>query len=133
MTDIELMTLALEALEQSKGLVDWNCVQADAMLDNEDDCRTQANERLRAHTAAIALLRGRLEKAPELSGARWEVHVAGPDDIVAFPTEIDALRRANEVNKAYLTDRLAHPKDDVLCVATVRAIEDRQKTENCNG
>lgn len=52
---------------------------------------------------------------------RFTVHVAGPDDVVPFHDELEAYRYANEVNAAYLADRLKHPDDWVLCVATVHA------------
>jgi len=50
---------------------------------------------------------------------KWKVHIAGPDDIIFFSDELEALRRANEINKIYLQDRLDHPGNEVLMVATV--------------
>lgn len=52
---------------------------------------------------------------------RFAVHVAGPDDVVPFHDELEAHRYANSVNATYLADRLKHPDDWVLCVATVHA------------
>ncbi|GAB4059135.1 hypothetical protein [Uliginosibacterium sediminicola] len=52
----------------------------------------------------------------------FEVRIAGPDDVIVFSDEIEALRRANEVNKTYLEERLRNPESEVLCVATVHAI-----------
>lgn len=51
----------------------------------------------------------------------FEVRVAGPDDVIRFDDELRALRHANEINKVYVADRLAHPDplEEVLCVATV--------------
>jgi hypothetical protein len=49
----------------------------------------------------------------------WTVSIAGPDDVHRFDTELDALRFANQVNRTYLADLLAHPGDEVLCLATV--------------
>jgi hypothetical protein len=54
----------------------------------------------------------------------FEMRVAGPDDVHWFSDELDALRHANSINKQYLADRLKHPDDEVLCVATVHAIEE---------
>lgn len=53
----------------------------------------------------------------------YEMRVAGPDDVIVFSDELEALQRANEVNKAYLTDRAANPDSEVLCVATVTEVE----------
>ena len=50
---------------------------------------------------------------------KYEVRVAGPDDVYTFPDEISALREANGINKLFLADLLKHPNDMVLCVATV--------------
>jgi hypothetical protein len=36
-----------------------------------------------------------------------------------FDTELDALRFANQNNRTYLADRLAHPDDEVMCIAVV--------------
>lgn len=60
-----------------------------------------------------------LIKKEEQKKDKWEVHTAGPDDIVIFDTEIEALRRANGTNKSYLKHRLSHPGEEVLMVATV--------------
>jgi len=54
----------------------------------------------------------------------YEMHVAGPDDIVVFSSEFEALQRANEINKMYLADRLANPGSEVLCVAVVNEVDD---------
>ena len=53
----------------------------------------------------------------------YEMHVAGPDDVIVFSDELEALRRANEVNKAYLADRAANPDNEMLCVAVVNEVE----------
>jgi len=55
----------------------------------------------------------------DTQAAQWTVTVAGPDDVHRFDTELDALRFANQVNRTYLADLLAHPGDEVLCLATV--------------
>jgi hypothetical protein len=57
---------------------------------------------------------------------RFEVRIAGPDDVVVFSDELEAHQRANEVNKQYLADCLANPDpaDQVLCVATVHEIDE---------
>jgi hypothetical protein len=57
---------------------------------------------------------------------RFEVRIAGPDDVIVFSDELEAHQRANEVNKQYVADCLKHPDpmDHVLCVATVHEIEE---------
>lgn len=54
--------------------------------------------------------------------ASFEVRVAGPDDIHRFADELAAHRLANSINTMYLADLLAHPGNEVLCVATVHPI-----------
>lgn len=53
----------------------------------------------------------------------FELRIAGPDDVVTYDNELVALRNANAINKQYLNDRAAHPEQEVLCVATVHAVE----------
>ena len=53
----------------------------------------------------------------------FELRVAGPDDVVTYDDELVALRNANAINKQYLADCAAHPGHEVLCVATVHAVE----------
>lgn len=57
---------------------------------------------------------------------KFEVRIAGPDDVLVFGDELEAHQRANEVNKQYVADCLSHPDqmDQVLCVATVHEIEE---------
>jgi hypothetical protein len=54
---------------------------------------------------------------------RFEVRVAGPDDVVPFSDELPALRHANLINQQYLADCLKNPGNEVLCVATVHHTE----------
>ena len=54
----------------------------------------------------------------------YELRVAGPDDVIVFSDERDALLRANEINKQYLEDRAANPNNEVLCVATVHEVDE---------
>lgn len=54
----------------------------------------------------------------------YELRIAGPDDVIVFSDELEALQRANEVNKQYLDDRARHPNQEVLCVATVHEVDD---------
>ncbi|MEO6146542.1 MAG: hypothetical protein ABIT70_05715 [Sulfuriferula sp.] len=54
----------------------------------------------------------------------FELRIAGPDDVIVFSDELEAHQRANEVNKQYLADRLEHPDNEVLCVATVHEIDE---------
>ena len=54
----------------------------------------------------------------------YELRIAGPDDVIVFSDELEAHRRANEINKQYLEDRAKHPNAEVLCVATVHEIDD---------
>ena len=63
--------------------------------------------------------RAALAARPAETEARFEVRVAGPDDVHHFASEIEAHRMANSINRTYLADRLQHPDDEVLCVATV--------------
>ncbi|HEY8878257.1 MAG TPA: hypothetical protein VIN03_11875 [Roseateles sp.] len=64
-------------------------------------------------------IRADLGRLVQPSDGPWTVNVAGPDDVHRFDTELDALRFANQVNRTYLADLLAHPGDEVLCLATV--------------
>lgn len=64
-------------------------------------------------------------KAPSVqhgAAQAFEVRIAGPDDVVRFDDELAAHRHANSVNATYLADRLKHPDDEVLCVATVHPV-----------
>ncbi len=54
---------------------------------------------------------------------RYEVRVAGPDDVHQFSSEILALREANKINRLHVDDCLKHPNDHVLCVAVVHPVE----------
>ncbi len=41
---------------------------------------------------------------------KYQMHIAGPDDIHEFDDELEALRQANIVNRMYLKSRLdTHP------------------------
>jgi len=60
--------------------------------------------------------------APADLESEWEVRIAGPDDVIVFSDEVEALRRANEVNIVYLADRLKHPNDEVMCIATAHRV-----------
>jgi len=53
----------------------------------------------------------------------FELRVAGPDTIDVMTDELEALRRANAINKQYLADRAMHQDNEVLCVATVYAVD----------
>jgi len=53
----------------------------------------------------------------------FELRIAGPDDVIVFRDELEALRVANQINKQYLDDREAHPNSEVMCVATVHEVE----------
>jgi hypothetical protein len=66
----------------------------------------------------IAMVR-KLVPSDAAPAGQWTVSVAGPDDVHRFDAELDALRFANHVNLTYLADLLAHPGDEVLCLATV--------------
>jgi len=54
----------------------------------------------------------------------YKMKIAGPDDVLTFSDELDALRRANEVNKVYLADLLKNPGNEVLYLATVHEVAD---------
>lgn len=66
-------------------------------------------------------------KAPMMptldDGRVFEVRIAGPDDVIVFSDELEALQRANDVNKQFVADCLKHPDDHVLCVATVHDVD----------
>ncbi len=53
----------------------------------------------------------------------FELRVAGPDTIDVMTDELEALRWANAINKQYLADRAMHQDNEVLCVATVYAVD----------
>lgn len=55
---------------------------------------------------------------------KYELRIAGPDDVIVFSDELEAHRRANEINKQYLEDRAAHQGSEVLFVATVHEFDD---------
>jgi len=56
---------------------------------------------------------------------KYRVHVVGPDDIVDFDSEIDALREANAINKVYIQQGAAHGwENSVLCVAYVYQVSE---------
>lgn len=82
---------------------------------------TLLNGLTEAETLASASVAGLVQRVP-LSDGKWEVRIAGPDDVLTLDSEIDALRQANEVNKAFVEDCLKNPDDHVLCVATVNGI-----------
>ena len=63
---------------------------------------------------------------------QYEMKVAGPDDVVVFSDELEALQRANDVNKQYLQDRMNHPDSEVLCVATVHEISESEIKPSTN-
>lgn len=79
----------------------------------------------------LELLRGAIDEALKVHEApkpepakNWEVHLAGPDDLLAFATELEALRFCNKVNTAYVKDCERHPNpaEQVMAVATARYI-----------
>ena len=73
---------------------------------------------------ATAVAQQTRDECARIGGAEleYELRVAGPDDVIVFSYELEALQRANEINRQYLLDRLAHPGDEVLCVATVHEV-----------
>lgn len=85
-----------------------------------------------AETLATASVAGLTEpQRVGLSEERWEVRVAGPDDVHQHATELEALRQANQINQQYVADCLKHPdpEDQVLCVATVHGIKDPDQAQ----
>lgn len=50
---------------------------------------------------------------------KYEMHVAGPDDVIDYDDELVALREANAINKLYLQNREKRGDDAPLMVATV--------------
>lgn len=56
---------------------------------------------------------------------KWEVRIAGPDDVLTFDSEIEAHRYAKGVNAvATWANRDLSEKDRVMCDATVHRIDD---------
>lgn len=53
---------------------------------------------------------------------QYELRIAGPDDVIVFTDEVEALYRANDVNIQYLADRLQNPDNEVMCIATVHRV-----------
>lgn len=51
----------------------------------------------------------------------YQMHIAGPDDVIEYGSEIEALREANVINKLYLEKRDQYGDDAPLMVATVAA------------
>lgn len=53
--------------------------------------------------------------------SKFQVHVAGPDDVHEFDDELKALREANKINRWWLGNRATadDPANEPLCVATV--------------
>lgn len=86
----------------------------DARGYNCRDCRT---------CIAVSALNELEAQAEQRGEMEWEMRIAGPDDVLVFSDELEALQRANEVNKQYLADRLKHPDNEVLCVATVHCVD----------
>lgn len=62
----------------------------------------------------------------------YEVRVAGPDDVHKHDDELAALRQANAINATYLADRMAHPDDEVLCVAVVHEVPEAKASAACD-
>lgn len=50
---------------------------------------------------------------------KYEMHIAGPDDVIEFASELKALREANQINKLYLEQRLKRGDNAPLLIATV--------------
>lgn len=61
---------------------------------------------------------------------KYEVWVAGPDDIHNFQDELTALRCANEINKYFLSSGHAFKPNAPLCVAIVREKKDSKDQRN---
>jgi len=114
------LTTEQQAAAVPAGLLEPHVVEAAALAYEMSPCHDLIGPMEDALRAAIAAA----PPAPvlPLSAGKWEVRVAGPDDVHILDTEIDALRQANEINKAFVADCLKNPDDHVLCVATVHGI-----------
>ena len=55
----------------------------------------------------------------ENADCNWAVHICGPDDIVGPYTELEAHRKANEINNEWLKLREKEGVETPLYVATV--------------
>ena len=51
--------------------------------------------------------------------AQFILHIAGPDDVMEFADEIEALKEANAINKLYLQKLLEMGDNTPLLLATV--------------
>lgn len=57
-------------------------------------------------------------------GTKWEVRIAGPDDVLTFDSETEAHRYARGINGvAKQANAPLHASERVLCHATVHRIE----------
>lgn len=102
--------------------------RADAtpLLVHQEAWRLQEADKHDGFTGFMWKLASAIAASPSAAAREplFEVRIAGPDDVHRHSDELAALRHANEVNKQYVNDCLAHPDpmDHVLCVATVHGI-----------
>lgn len=63
---------------------------------------------------------GKAPVKPKAKTNGWHVHTHGPDDITGPYTEIDALKKANEINTVYIKECLNHGCESTpMRIATV--------------
>lgn len=56
---------------------------------------------------------------------KWEVRIAGPDDVLTFDSEIEAHRYAKGINTVAAHANAGRPEEDrVKCEATVHRADD---------
>jgi hypothetical protein len=58
----------------------------------------------------------------------WAVHINGPDDITGPYTEIEAHKKANEINKFWLK-KVENDRGTPLCIATVLSSAELEKMD----
>jgi len=90
-------------------------------------CVEADNERLRgnyrAHRKVIEELESKMATAEE--NQEWVVHVVGPDDVIAQPNELTALRYANSTNATAERDRRSGGPNWPYIIAVVRKANDK--------
>lgn len=58
--------------------------------------------------------------------AKWEVRIAGPDDVLTFDSEIEAHKYAKGINAvAAWANRDLSEEDRVMCDATVHLVDEQ--------
>jgi hypothetical protein len=51
---------------------------------------------------------------------KWVMHIIGPDDVIEYPDELTALRKANDLNKELMKAMAEHHPNDPVILAVVK-------------